>query len=63
MQYKIEGSFEDAITIDSDDEDEVPLEEPNITSLVVADKGPTEATVEGAEKKVSPEEYLDIQLK
>jgi hypothetical protein len=41
----------------------VPSEEPNITSVAVAEEGPTEAAVEGAEKKVSPEEYLDIQLK
>jgi hypothetical protein len=41
----------------------VPSEEPNITSVAVAEEGPAEAAVEGAEKKVSPEEYLDIQLK
>jgi hypothetical protein len=63
-QYKIEDSFEDAITIDSDSEDEVPLEEANITSLAAAaEEGPIVADVEGAEKKVSPEEYLNIQLK
>jgi hypothetical protein len=59
-QYKVGGSFEDAITIDSDDEEDVPSEEPNITSVAVAEEGPAEAAVKGAEKKVSPKEYLDI---
>jgi hypothetical protein len=31
--------------------------------LIVVDEVPTIAVVEGAEKKVSPKEYLDIQLK
>jgi hypothetical protein len=56
-QYKVGGSFKDAITIGSDSEDK----ELNIT--VVVDEVPTISVVEGAEKKVSPEEYLDIQLK
>jgi hypothetical protein len=56
-QYKVGGSFEDAITIGSDSEDD----ELNIIAMV--DEVPTIAIVEGAEKKVSPEEYLDIQLK
>jgi hypothetical protein len=38
-QYKVRGSFEDAITIDSDDKDDVPSEEPNITSVAVAEGG------------------------
>jgi hypothetical protein len=57
MQYKVGGSFEDAITIGSDSEDD----ELNITPVV--EEVPTIAVVEGAEKKMSPEEYLDIQLK
>jgi hypothetical protein len=56
MQYKVGGSFKDAITIGSDSGDD----ELNITPVVEV---PTTAVVEGAEKKVSPEEYLDIQLK
>jgi hypothetical protein len=57
MQYKVGGSFEDAITIGSDSMDD----ELNLTPVV--EEVPTTAIVEGAEKKVSPEEYLDIQLK
>jgi hypothetical protein len=57
MQYKVGGSFEDAITIGSDSEDD----ELNITPVV--EEVLTTAVVEGTEKKVSPEEYLDIQLK
>jgi hypothetical protein len=57
MQYKVGGSFKDAITIGSDSEDD----ELNITPVV--EEVPTIAVVEGAEKKVSHEEYLDIQLK
>jgi hypothetical protein len=56
-QYKVGSSFEDAITIGSDFEDN----ELNITAMV--NEVPTVAVVEGAEKKVSPKEYLDIQLK
>jgi hypothetical protein len=55
MQYKVGGSFKDAITIGSDSEDD----KLNITPVV--EEVPT--TAEGAEKKVSHEEYLDIQLK
>jgi hypothetical protein len=57
IQYKVGGSFEDAITIGSNSEDD----ELNITPMV--EEVPTIAVVEGAEKKVCPEEYLDIQLK
>jgi hypothetical protein len=56
MQYKVGGSFEDAITIGSDSEDD----ELNITPVV--EEVLTTAVVEGTEKKVSPEEYLDIQF-
>ena len=50
-QYKVGGSFEIPITIGSDNKDD----ELNITAVV--DEVPTVVVVEGAEKKVSPEEY------
>jgi hypothetical protein len=55
-QYKVGGSFEDTITIDSNDEDNVPSKELNITSVAVVEGGPIVTAVEGAEKKVSPED-------
>ena len=57
MQYKVGGSFKDAITIASDSKDD----ELNIIPIV--EEVPTTAILEGAEKKVSPKEHLDIQLK
>ena len=57
MQYKVGGSFEDTIIIGSDSEDG----ELNIMPMV--EEVPTTAVLEGTKKKVSLEEYLDIQLK
>ena len=57
MQYKVGGSFEDAIIIGSDNEDD------KLNIIPMVEEIPTTAVLEGVEKKVSLEEYLDIRLK
>jgi hypothetical protein len=51
MKFKMGGSFKDAITIDSDGEDEVPLKEPNITFLEVVKEEATVAPFKRAQKE------------
>lgn len=57
MQYKVGGSFEDTISIGSGSKDDDLNIMPMVEEVLIT------AVLEGAEKKVSPKEYLDIQLK